>query len=208
MQPPNKCIIPVEKPGISYRATRLCQRVRLLPTNPLRKDIFRGIVLKIDAIEMCFFLVIEKREGNLSLRVKLSIHLSSQNLIFCPLPSWNWPRFRKDSLTFNNPLQKCESPCFLCTCAMVLSLTYFLHKKSCQTPSSLINLNNHLPSRQRFWISMFRISNLPWSFGWQIILHFANLYFFLCSSLCELDCELDLLSCHCDLDCEFMSLLD
>jgi hypothetical protein len=155
---------------------------------------------------MCFFLVIEKREGNLSLRVKLSIHLSSQNLIFCPLPSWNWPRFRKDSLTFNNPLQKCESPCFLCTCAMVLSLTYFLHKKSCQTPSSLINLNNHLPSRQRFWISMFRISNLPWSFGWQIILHFANLYFFLCSSLCELDCELDLLSCHCDLDCEFMSL--
>jgi hypothetical protein len=56
-----------------------------------------------------FFLVIEKSEGYNCFRVKLLIHLSSQNLILCPLFNWKHPRLRNVSLTFNMPLQKWES---------------------------------------------------------------------------------------------------
>jgi hypothetical protein len=133
---------------LSTRATRLCQQLRLLPTMPLWKDIFRGTVLNTDMIEMCFFLVIVKSVRYNSFIVKFPNYLSSQNLTFYPLHNWNRPRLRKDSLTLIKPLQKYESPCFLCTRAMVLSLPYFLLKKFCHTPSSFISLNSHLLSKQ------------------------------------------------------------
>jgi hypothetical protein len=51
------------------RATRLCQQLRLSPTKPLRKDIFKDMVLKTDATEMCLFLVMAKSEGYKSFKV-------------------------------------------------------------------------------------------------------------------------------------------
>jgi hypothetical protein len=52
---------------------------------PLRNDIFNGTMLNMDAIEICFFLIIAKREGYYSFRVKFPNHLSSQNVTFYPL---------------------------------------------------------------------------------------------------------------------------
>jgi hypothetical protein len=74
---------------LATQATKLCQMLRLLPTKPLQKDIFRGMVLKTYATKMCFFQIIAKSVGYISFRVKFSNHLSSQNLTFCPLPRWN-----------------------------------------------------------------------------------------------------------------------
>jgi hypothetical protein len=97
-------------------------------------------VVKTDAAEMCFFLVIANSVGYNSFIVKIFNHLPSQNLILCPLHNWNQPRLRKDSLTLIKPLQKYESPCFICTCAMILSLTYFLLRKFCHAPSTFMSL--------------------------------------------------------------------
>jgi hypothetical protein len=80
---------------LATRATRLYQPLRLLPSKPLLNDIFSGMVLNMDATEMCFFLVIAKMEGYNSFRVKFPNYLSSQNLTFCPLHNWNQPRLRK-----------------------------------------------------------------------------------------------------------------
>jgi hypothetical protein len=52
-------------------------------------------------------------DGNLSFKHALTIHLSSQNLIFSSLLSWKVPRLKNDSLNFIKPVQKCESPGFL-----------------------------------------------------------------------------------------------
>jgi hypothetical protein len=52
-------------------------------------------------------------------------------------------------------------------------------------PSPFINLKSHLLRRHLLWTAKFRTPNPPWSFGIQTTSHFVNLYFFLCSSLCQ-----------------------
>lgn len=65
----------------------------------------------------CFFRTI--RVGCWSLSLWLSIHLSSQNLIWLPSFNWKDPKFRNASLTFMRPTQKLESLGFLSTWAIV-----------------------------------------------------------------------------------------
>jgi hypothetical protein len=105
---------------------------------------FRGTNLNTEAIvsylchvipyicEYCYF-------GGL-----LPIQISSQNLIFAPLLSWNVPNLRKRSFTFMRPAQNYESPCFLCTCPITFPCIYFLLSRSCQIPCSCSNLYHHL----------------------------------------------------------------
>lgn len=56
-------------------------------------------------------------------------------------------------------------------------------------PSSLINLNSHLLRRHLFCKSMFLIPSPPTSFGWQMISHLTNLYFF-SPSACQKNLDL------------------
>jgi hypothetical protein len=60
---------------------------------------------------------------------------------------------------------------------------YLLCKSSCHTPSSMKSLNSHMLSKLLFLNSNTSTPRPPWSLGRQIIFH--NLYFFLCSSLCQ-----------------------
>jgi hypothetical protein len=62
-------------------ATRLYHRIRLLPVNPMRKEILRGIVLNTEATEIRLFRVIRNNVGNCCLRVRLPTQQSSQNLM-------------------------------------------------------------------------------------------------------------------------------
>ena len=86
--------------------------------------------------------------------------------MFSPLFSWKLPKLRNLSLIFIKPDQKCESPGLFWTCAIGLSFMYFLFRRFCQRPSSLISLNNHLLSKHWFWMSKFFMPKPPWSFGW------------------------------------------
>jgi hypothetical protein len=70
-------------------------------------------------------------------------------------------------------------------CVKLFSLRYLFLSNCCHTLSPFINLNNHLLSRHLLWTSKFRIPNPPWSFGVQTTSYLVNLYFFLCSSLCQ-----------------------
>jgi hypothetical protein len=102
--------------------------------------------------------------------------LSSKNLICSPLWILKEEDFRKWSLAFIRPYQKCESPNLQWTSTIVLFLKYFFLRSSCQTPSSFINLNS---SRQIFYTSRFIIPKTHCSFGRHKIPNFVNLYFFL-----------------------------
>jgi hypothetical protein len=70
--------------------------------------------------------------------------MSSQKRTCWPFPIVNEPREKKSSFTPMSPFQKGESVGFVVTCDKVLFLRYLLCKSSCQTPSSLRSLYNHL----------------------------------------------------------------
>jgi hypothetical protein len=96
-------------------ATSLNHMIRLFPTSHLQKEMFSGIILKIDTIETFLQRVIAYNDGYCYFKVRFPNHLSSQNHIFSPLLSWKWPRLKKDSLTFMRPHLKFESPGFFYT---------------------------------------------------------------------------------------------
>ena len=73
---------------------------------------------------------------------------------------------------------------------IVLFRRYFLRSICCHMPSSLISLNNHLLNKHLFCISIFCTPGPHMSFGWHMILHLANLYFFFWSSDCQKNLDL------------------
>ena len=160
------------------------------PTRDLLKEMLRGVEAKALATDICFSLVILYKDRYCSLRAKFPSHLSSQNLVWLPLWMLKTERSRKRSFAFIRPDQKCESPGFQWTSPMVLFFKYFFLRRSCQTPSSLTSLYNHLLSKQTFWISRLMIPRPPWSFGKQRISHFNNQYFFLWLSPCQKKADL------------------
>lgn len=173
------------KESPATRFTSAYQLPKFSPWRPLRKETFNGTDPSTVATVVCLYRTMLYRLGYLCWSVKFPNHLSSQNLVACPLLTLNIPLARKRSLTFINPDQKCESPGFLTTCPKVLLPKYFFLKICCHIPSSFNNLNNHLLSKHLFWISMFLIPKPPKSLGWHRIFHLANLYFFFCWSDCQ-----------------------
>ena len=81
--------------------------------------------------------------------------------------------------------QKWESTGFQYTWDIALEPTYFFLRRVCHTPSSVSNLNNHLPRRALFLTSRSWMPNPPWSLGRQTTLHLASRYFFLSLSPCQ-----------------------
>jgi hypothetical protein len=53
-----------------------------------------------------------QRVWDINPRVKFPSHLSFQNLTFCPLPRWNWPRLRKKILNFHQATPNMRIPLF------------------------------------------------------------------------------------------------
>jgi hypothetical protein len=157
-------------------------------------------VLNTDATEMCFFLIIAKSVGYISLSVKFFNHLSSQNLTFYPFPNWNWPRLRKESFTFIKPLQ-----------AKIKKGILHLHQATPEMGIPLLSTHlsygtiPHIFSSPQFLLYPILINKLEQPFAKQTPIlyiyvlntqpsliswladyaHFANRYFFLCSSLCQ-----------------------
>jgi hypothetical protein len=79
-------------------------------------------------------------------------------------------------------VQKCESPGFQRTWDNAFEPTNFFLRIVFHMPSSVSNLNSHLPSRAVFLTSRLWIPSPSWSLGEHTTLHLANLYFFF--SLC------------------------
>jgi hypothetical protein len=161
----------------------------LLLFKVLRKEMFRGLVLRTESTISLFLLTILYNDGYLSQSDVFLIHKCSQNLIRTLSLNLD-SNLRKLSFTFIKPDQKCESPYFLTTLPIVSFFTYLFLKFVCHVPYSFISMNNNLLSKHWFWILMFCIPIPPWSLGWQIILHFANLYFFFWLSLCKKNLDL------------------
>lgn len=91
------------------RATRLCHKMKLGPTKALWKDTFRGIEPKTVAIVALLCLTIWYILGHWDIKGWFPSYLSSQKLICFPLFRINFPRFKKVSLAFIKPNQKCQS---------------------------------------------------------------------------------------------------
>jgi hypothetical protein len=115
-----------------------------------REVMFIGILLKTFATVSLFLLTILYQDENFNIRGWLPVQLASQNLICFPYLRIKEPRLRNWSLTFISLDKKCESPCFLTTLDKIQDLRYLFLRKFCYRPSSLINLNNHLPSKHLF----------------------------------------------------------
>ena len=116
--------------------------------------------------------------GYWSLRAEFPNHLSFQNLVCFPLCTLNVIHLRKSYFTDINPDQNYESPDFFSTWVRVLDLTYLFLSISCQMPSSLVSLNNHLLKRHLFCTFKSIILSPPCSFNLHSISHLDNLYFF------------------------------
>jgi hypothetical protein len=151
----------------------------------LLKDTLRGMEWSTSAAVACFFCTILNKFGYWIFKGWEPNHLSSQNLIWVPLSSLNFPRLKKMSSTPNKPFQKWENPFFFSNWLRVLFFRYLFLINSCQVLYSLQSLKSHLLKRHLFCKSRFWISKPPCSFGWHKIFHFAGLYFFLCSSFCQ-----------------------
>ena len=130
--------------------TKQSQPCILSPTKALLKEIFSGVVLNTLATVACRRRTMLNREGNWDFNVRLPSHMSSQNRICEPSLSKKCPKLRKLSFTPILLVQKYESPGFLLTCPRVLFFRYLFRNNSCQIPSSLHSLNNHLLSRHLF----------------------------------------------------------
>jgi hypothetical protein len=130
-------------------------------------------------------LTILNNEGNLSLSGLSPNQVSYQNLVWDPSFNLKEPSSIKESLMFIKLFQKWESVGFLTQLPKVLSLIYLFISNSYHMPSSFNNLYSHLLNKHLFWISKFWIPRPPWSLGWHITFHLANLYFCLCWSFCQ-----------------------
>jgi hypothetical protein len=166
--------------------TKSYQDWRLTSDKDLRKDMFRGTDLNIEATVSCLCLSILYRCGYCCFNGLLPVQIYSQNLIFTPLLSWNVPNLRNRFFTFMRPVQNYESPCFLYTCTITFPCIYFLLRRSCQIPCSCSNLYHHLLNKHLFWVSIFIIPIPPCSLGWHNTSYFASRYFFLWSSCCQI----------------------
>ena len=90
-------------------ATGWCHESKLLATRDLQKETFSGIELRTELTKADFFLTMLYRAGYWFLRGSFPSHVSSQNLIWDPLPSLNLPHLRNSGLTRMRPDQKWES---------------------------------------------------------------------------------------------------
>ena len=145
-----KVSLPSYKLMFNNISTIRSQSCSLSPTKALLKEIFSGVVLNTSATVACRRRTMLNREGNWDFNVRLPSHMSSQNRICEPSLSEKRPKLRNLSFTPIRLVQKYESPGFLLTCLRVLSFRYLFRNNSCQIPSSLHSLNNHLLSRHLF----------------------------------------------------------
>ena len=166
-------------------ATTSCHACKLTPTRDLLKATFNGVIDNTVLIDALFFLTILYNAGKREFKGRGLIHESSQNHTWDPSPRSNLPNDRNSSLTFIRPAQNWESPGMYWTWVKVLSLKYLFLSNFYQTPSPFISLKSHFLKKHLLWTPRFRTPNPPWSFGVHTTSHFINLYFFLCSSLCQ-----------------------
>lgn len=113
------------------------------------------------------------------------MHPSSHNLICFPLFTMKNPRLKIYLYLSLSPTKKGVTRLSDYLSDRLILKFFFLLSKSCKTPSSLINLNNHLLRRYWFCTSILRIHSPPCPFIWQIIFHLIGIFFFLYSSLCQ-----------------------
>ena len=145
----------------------------------------RGVELSTSTTVACFFRTILNKFRYWIFKALEPNHLSSQNLIWVPLSSLNFPRLKKMSLTPSKPFQNYENPFFFSIWLRVLFFRYLFFINSYQVPFSLQSLKSHLIKRHLFCKSRFWIPKPPCSLDWHKIFHFASLYFLLCSSFCQ-----------------------
>jgi hypothetical protein len=104
--------------------SRLCQDRKLASTKLLLNEILVTLL----------FLTMLYKLGYCSFKVFSSSHLSSQNLIYAPFYNLKFLKFRNWSLAFSRPVQNCESPDFLFTWVIDLSLRNLFLSNCCQAP--------------------------------------------------------------------------
>jgi hypothetical protein len=183
MQPPHKAISLVV--CICNHGHDIVPCWQIDPIRDLLKATFNGVVDSTVLTVTLFFLTMLYNDGKSVLKGCGVIHESSQKHTWDPSPRSNLPIDRNSSLTFIRPAQNWESLGMYWTWVKVLSLKYLFLSNCCQIPSSFIGLKSHLLRRHLLWTPRFRTPNPPWSFGLHSTFYFVNLYFFLCSSLCQ-----------------------
>jgi hypothetical protein len=121
--PSNYISITVELYMHTLLNTNSCHSLILLLFKVLRRDIFKGLVLRTEAMISLFHLTIVYNDGYLPQNNLFPIHLSFQSLICSPLLNLKHANHRKHSFIFIKPDQKCESPTFLTTLPIVWLLS-------------------------------------------------------------------------------------
>jgi hypothetical protein len=122
------------------KCTMFCHSTSLNPTMGLRKERFIFACDNTSATSKVLLHIILIRFGNCSLRGVLLSHLSYQNLVAWPCPTWKRPHLRNWSLMFIRPAQKWESPAFLETWVRDLPPRYLFLRSRGHIPPSLSNL--------------------------------------------------------------------
>jgi hypothetical protein len=89
----------------TIRSTKLFQSFRFRSTSDLRKEMFRGVVLRISKTVSIFLLTILYRLGYCCIKVDEPNQMSSQNLICMPFCNMKIPKDRNWFLTFTSLLQ-------------------------------------------------------------------------------------------------------
>ena len=123
--------------------------------------------------------------GYCSRSVALPSHLSSRKRISDPSLIEKDPYGKKYFFVSIRPAQKCESPGFQRTWDRAFEPIYFLLRSVCQTPSSVSNIESHLPSKALFLTWRSWMPSPPWSLGRQSTLHLANRYLRFSLSPCQ-----------------------
>ena len=112
--------------------------------------------------------------------------VSSQKRVLASLPITTFVLLNKDCLTFISPFQKGESVGLTVTWDKDFVCRYLLRRIWAHMASvSKESFHSHLLRRHLFLTSRFSIPRPPWSFGLQMISHFASLYFLFRSSPCQ-----------------------
>ena len=124
----------------SRRVSNSFHAVRRVPKRSLRKEISGFSCPNTCLIVTNLCLTIRYKLGYCTISGVFPSQVSSQKRTWPPSLTKKVPNWKKNSLAFVTPLQKCESPGFQWIWEMALDPTYLLRMISCHTPFSVSSL--------------------------------------------------------------------